>query len=87
MKSSPSPTRRATKLLFPRFAQVFTKLRVWELHDFDRVVWLDADTIVVKNVDDLFEREGFAAGPDFFKPDHFNSGVMVLSSLRRRSGA
>lgn len=65
-------------LLFPRFANVFTKLRAWELVDYDRVVFLDADTLVLQNVDDLFERSKFAAAPDFFLPDHFNSGVMVL---------
>jgi alpha-N-acetylglucosamine transferase len=68
----------ADRLLFPRFATVFAKLRVWELVDFDRVVLLDADTLVLKNVDDLFERREFAAAPDFFLPDRFNSGVMVL---------
>ncbi len=68
----------ADHLLFPRFASVFTKLRAWELTDFDRVVTLDADTLVLQNVDDLFERPPFAAGPDFFLPDHFNSGVMVV---------
>lgn len=68
----------ADHLLFPRFATVFTKLRVWEMVDFDRVVALDADTLVLQNVDDLFERRTFAAGPDFFLPDRFNSGVMVL---------
>jgi len=66
------------RLLFPRFATVFTKLRAWELVDLDRVVLLDADTLVLKNVDDLFARSGFAAAPDFFLPDRFNSGVMVL---------
>jgi alpha-N-acetylglucosamine transferase len=68
----------ADRLLFPRFASVFAKLRAWELTDLERVVLLDADTLVLQNVDDLFERRGFAAGPDFFLPDHFNSGVMVL---------
>ncbi len=68
----------ADHLLFARFAGVFTKLRVWEMVDFDRVVTLDADTLVLQNVDDLFERRTFAAGPDFFLPDRFNSGVMVL---------
>ena len=68
----------AGHLLFPRFAAVFTKLRAWELTEFDRVVVLDADTLVLQNVDDLFQRRTFAAGPDFFLPDHFNSGVMVL---------
>jgi alpha-N-acetylglucosamine transferase len=65
-------------LVFPRFGAVFTKLRAWELTEYDRVVLLDADTLVLKNVDDLFDRPGFAAGPDFFLPDRFNSGVMVI---------
>ena len=68
----------ADRLLFPRFETVFTKLRVWELTDFDRVVLLDADTLVLQNVDALFERRVFAAAPDFFMPDRFNSGVMLL---------
>jgi hypothetical protein len=64
--------------MFRRFDAVFTKLRAWQLTEFDRVVLLDADTLVVQNVDDLFERRPFAAAPDFFMPDNFNSGVMVL---------
>lgn len=64
--------------LLPRFDNVFTKLRAWELTDLDKVVFLDADTIVLQNVDDLFERPSIAAAPDFFLPDRFNSGVMVL---------
>jgi alpha-N-acetylglucosamine transferase len=68
----------ADRLLFPRFGAVFTKLRAWELVEFERVVLLDADTLVLRNVDDLFERREFAAAPDFFLPDRFNSGVMVL---------
>jgi len=70
------------KLLFPRFANVIAKLRVWECVEFDRVVFLDADTLVLQNIDSLFERTGFAAAPDFFMPDRFNSGVMVLEPSR-----
>ena len=66
-------------LVFPRFGPVFTKLRAWELTDIGRAVVLDADTLVIKNVDELFDRSGFAAAPDFFLPDRFNSGVMVVS--------
>lgn len=65
-------------LLFPRFGNVFTKLRAWELVEFDKVVVLDADTIALQNIDDLFDRPEIAAAPDFFLPDRFNSGVMVL---------
>jgi glycogenin glucosyltransferase len=67
-----------TAQLFPRFAMTFTKLRAFGLAQFDKLVLLDADTIVLRNVDDLFERPGFAAAPDFFLPDRFNSGVMVI---------
>jgi alpha-N-acetylglucosamine transferase len=66
------------KMLYPRFETVFTKLCAWQLSDYERVVLLDADTLVLQNVDDLFDRPGFAAAPDFFMPDRFNSGVMVL---------
>jgi lipopolysaccharide biosynthesis glycosyltransferase len=64
--------------LFPRFEHAFVKLRAWQLTDFDKVVLLDADTLVLKNVDELFERPELSAAPDMLLPDHFNSGVMVL---------
>lgn len=73
--ANPTP---AEGQLFARFAHVFTKLRAWELIEFDKVVLLDADTIVLQNIDELFDRPYFAAAPDFFLPDRFNSGVMVL---------
>ena len=64
--------------LFKRFQGVYTKLRAWEIADYDKVVFLDADTLVIRNIDELFERPYFAAAPCFFLPDRFNSGVMVL---------
>ncbi len=80
--ANPRPERQ----MLPRFANVFTKLRAWELAELDRVVLLDADTLVLDNVDDLFDRPGFAAAPDFFLPDRFNSGVIVLSPSRDTFG-
>ncbi|MEP7125229.1 MAG: glycosyltransferase family 8 protein [Byssovorax sp.] len=72
---NPNP---ATQRMLPRFSAAYTKLRAWQLTDFDKVVLLDADTLVMKNVDDLFDRPELAAAPDFFLPDRFNSGVMVI---------
>jgi len=72
------PNPKPAAEMLPRFAAAYTKLRVWQLAEFEKVVLLDADTLVVKNVDDLFERPELSAGPDFFLPDRFNSGVMVL---------
>ena len=38
---------------------------------------MDADTMVLQNVDDLFNREELSAAPDAGWPDCFNSGVFV----------
>ncbi len=72
---NPSPE---SERLFPRFTQTFSKLRAWDLAEFQKIVFLDADTIALRNIDWLFERPSFAAAPDFFFADRFNSGVMVL---------
>lgn len=72
--------------LFERFKHCFTKLRAFELVDLGKVVFLDADTVVLQNVDDLFSRPAIAAGPDFFMPNQFNSGVMVLEPSRELFG-
>ncbi len=64
--------------LFARFAHTFSKLRAFSLADVSKAVLLDADTLVMQNVDDLFERPSIAAAPDYLWPDRFNSGVIVL---------
>jgi glycogenin glucosyltransferase len=38
---------------------------------------LDADCVVLRSIDDLFEREELSAAPDAGWPDCFNSGVFV----------
>ncbi|MHA3702189.1 glycosyltransferase family 8 protein [Jatrophihabitans sp. YIM 134969] len=40
-----------------RFAEVWTKLAVWRLVEYDRVVFLDADMLVVRGMDELFTLE------------------------------
>jgi glycogenin glucosyltransferase len=56
-----------------------TKLHVWNLLQFEKVVYLDADTLVIENIDELFEiQSSFAASPDIFPPDKFNAGVLVI---------
>lgn len=44
-----------------RFAKVFTKLRVFELVEYSKVLLLDADLLVVQSIDDLFELRAPAA--------------------------
>ncbi|CAE7656216.1 IPUT1 [Symbiodinium sp. CCMP2456] len=56
----------------------FTKLRVWEQVDFEKIVYVDADCIVLENIDELFAHACPAFCPDVFPPDKFNAGVIVL---------
>jgi len=37
-----------------QFGEVWSKLRAWELTDYERVVFLDADMLVLQNMDELF---------------------------------
>ncbi|SPC60963.1 related to glycogenin-2 beta [Ustilago sp. UG-2017b] len=49
---------------------------------FDKLVFLDADTLVLRPIDHLFDfgpQVKFAAAPDTGWPDAFNSGVMMLT--------
>eukprot|EP00158_Paraphelidium_tribonemae_P002883 Partr_v1_DN25753_c0_g1_i1_m74639 putative glycogenin len=63
----------------PELLFTYTKLQVWNLTQFRKVVFLDADTLVVSNVDDLFAHEELSACPDMGWPDCFNSGVFVAT--------
>ncbi|KAL6471722.1 hypothetical protein MHYP_G00203720 [Metynnis hypsauchen] len=62
----------------PDLGVTFTKLHCWTLTHYSKCVFMDADTLVVCNVDDLFEREELSAAPDPGWPDCFNSGVFVF---------
>nr|XP_029726214.1 G-box-binding factor isoform X9 [Aedes albopictus] len=61
----------------PELGITFTKLHCWRLTQFEKCVFLDADTLVLRNCDELFEREELSAAPDVGWPDCFNSGVYV----------
>ncbi|KAL3101094.1 hypothetical protein niasHS_001554 [Heterodera schachtii] len=62
----------------PDLGVTFTKLHCWRLTQYSKCVFLDADTFVVKNCDELFERPEFSAAPDVGWPDIFNTGVFVF---------
>ncbi|XP_041354565.1 glycogenin-1-like isoform X4 [Gigantopelta aegis] len=62
----------------PDLSVTFTKLHCWRLTQFNKCVFMDADTMVIQNVDELFDREELSASPDAGWPDCFNSGVFVF---------
>ncbi|XP_016041488.1 glycogenin-1 isoform X1 [Erinaceus europaeus] len=61
----------------PELGVTLTKLHCWSLTQYTKCVFMDADTLVLENIDDLFEREELSAAPDPGWPDCFNSGVFV----------
>ncbi|XP_043500375.1 microtubule-associated protein futsch isoform X2 [Polistes fuscatus] len=62
----------------PELGITFTKLHCWRLTQYEKCVFVDADTLVVRNCDELFEREELSAAHDIGWPDCFNSGVFVF---------
>ncbi|XP_062325140.1 glycogenin-1a isoform X1 [Osmerus eperlanus] len=62
----------------PDLGVTFTKLHCWTLTRYSKCVFMDADTMVLSNIDELFDREELSAAPDPGWPDCFNSGVFVF---------
>lgn len=56
----------------------FTKLFLWDLDQCSRVVYLDPDCMVLRNIDHLFAYSELSAWKNSKDPTRFSSGVMVL---------
>ncbi|KAL0449798.1 UNVERIFIED_CONTAM: UDP-glucuronate:xylan alpha-glucuronosyltransferase 1 [Sesamum latifolium] len=54
----------------------YSKFRLWQLTDYDKIIFIDADMLILRNIDFLFSMPEISAtgnnGP------RFNSGVMVI---------
>lgn len=69
---------------FSHWNYTFDKLQIWGLTQYEKIVYLDSDMLVVENIDSLFDRPAFSAvcaGKSF--PGHknwkdLNSGLMVI---------
>ena len=76
-----APYTKGTKPLFHDPIDNFCKLRLWEYEEFERVVFLDADTLVVKSIEKLFGYPEFSAAPNLYETlddmHRLNSGVFV----------
>ncbi|KAK4984874.1 glycogenin glucosyltransferase [Elasticomyces elasticus] len=77
--SNPNPSNlylmKRSDLLF-----AFTKVNLWRLTQFRKIIYIDADVVALRAPDELFDLgSSFAAAPDVGWPDAFNSGVMALT--------
>ena len=81
-----APFTKGTKPAFHTPLDNFCKLRLWLL-DYEACVFLDADTLVLQNIDALFDYPEFCAAPNVYESladfHRMNSGVFTA----RPSGA
>ncbi|THV01950.1 nucleotide-diphospho-sugar transferase [Dendrothele bispora CBS 962.96] len=84
-----APPRDGEDMATPRFRDQYTKLNIWKLGEelgFNSAVYMDADTLVLRNFDELFHFPWeFGAGLDVFPTKdargfsiNFNAGVLVF---------
>lgn len=84
------PPPRGGKGVFWKFMDQYSKLNIWTLSDsgIKAAVYLDADTLVLSNFDELFNLPyNFAAVPDVYVDGQgwslsFNAGVLFLRPSR-----
>ena len=57
----------------------FDKLNIFSLVEFEKIVYLDSDLLILENIDNLFNYPHLSCPRDLpFNMTKFNSGVMVL---------
>ncbi|XP_072999115.1 UDP-glucuronate:xylan alpha-glucuronosyltransferase 1-like [Typha latifolia] len=54
----------------------YSKFRLWQLTDYDKVIFIDADLLILRNIDFLFAMPEITATGN--NATLFNSGVMVI---------
>jgi alpha-N-acetylglucosamine transferase len=82
-----APFTKGNKPQFHDPLHNFAKLRLWELEQYEKVVFLDADTLVIQNIDRLFDYPEFAAAPNLYESladfHRLNSGVFAAKPSRK----
>ncbi|MBW3096305.1 glycosyltransferase [Pseudohoeflea coraliihabitans] len=76
-----APFTKGRKPAFHSPLDNFCKLRLWQLTDYAACVFIDADAIVLKNIDRLFDYPEFSAAPNVYESlsdfHRLNSGVFT----------
>lgn len=82
-----APFTKGEKPAFHSPLDNFVKLRVWQLEEYRSVVFLDADTLVLRSCDRLFDYPEFSAAPNVYESladfHRLNSGVFCARPSAR----
>ncbi|MBP1858993.1 glycosyltransferase [Rhizobium herbae] len=78
---SAAPFTKGRKPDFHSPLDNFCKLRLWQLIEYERCIFIDADALVLKNIDRYFAYPEFSAAPNVYESladfHRLNSGVFV----------
>lgn len=78
---SAAPFTKGRKPDFHSPLDNFCKLRLWQLIDYRTCIFIDADALVLKNIDRYFDYPEFSAAPNVYESmadfHRLNSGVFV----------
>ncbi len=58
------------------FSGIFSKLYIWNMTDYERIIYVDSDALVLSNVDHMFDCGTFCA--TYRHSDLFNAGIIVV---------
>lgn len=76
-----APFTKGRKPAFHSPLDNFCKLRLWQLTEYETCVFIDADALVLRNIDKLFDYPEFSAAPNVYETlrdfHRMNSGVFV----------
>jgi hypothetical protein len=65
-----------------RFEFTFNKLYMWNLLEYERVIYNDADNLITRNIDELFLCGHYCV--TYFNPLYFHTGMMVIKPDRAK---
>lgn len=74
---------------FAHWDFTFDKLKIWELEQYETLVFLDSDMLILRNLDHLFEMKPFTsvcAGKSIPGHEHYkglNSGLIVIKPNKK----
>ena len=81
-----APFNKGNKPAFHDPVDNFCKLELWKLDEYTKVVFIDADAVVVRPIDMLFGFPEFAGAPNVYQEladfHRLNSGVFVAEPSR-----
>ena len=81
-----APFTKGRKPSFHTPLDNFVKLRLWQLEEYERCIFIDADALVLRNMDHLFDYPEFSAAPNVYETladfHRMNGGVFVAKPSR-----